>query len=58
MEPDIFTIAFDATTGTGNDSEIVDFRVLKTRLGRVPTEDEMKTFDKLWRQNLQDMAQP
>lgn len=50
--------AWDATVGAGNDSEVVDFRALKRRLGCDPTEDEMHWFKQGWERGLQAMAQP
>jgi len=58
MEHDIASWAWDATVGAGNDSEIVDFRVLKRHLKRDPTPAEMQTFDEAWRRCIQEMAQP
>lgn len=52
------SFAWDATVGAGNDSEIVDFRALKARLGRDPSPEEMGWFDAAWRRSVQEMAQP
>lgn len=54
----IESFAWDATVGTGNDDETVNYGILTRRLGREPTFDECKVFRSAWLRSLQEMAQP
>lgn len=54
----IESIAWDCTIGAGDDSEKVDFKVLKERLGHEPTVEERVIFKTAWVRCLQEMAQP
>ncbi len=55
-------LAWDATAGAGNTSEVVDYSVLDgeilKKFGRSPTSDERQTFARAWQRTLEMIAHP